>query len=171
MSDVGANSVATLAFEGMDAAGNRALVMGETYKGNERKNNANYAFGAAEVNDRKAYLLGADADWGDSSYNISSQSLTLLGSLDSTTTFSGSIAWSDADNGFKFTLTQGTKSVEYVLGSSYTLSGLSVALDGANGATPTISGLTITANLVPEPATATLSLLALAGLAARRRRR
>ena len=41
----------------------------------------------------------------------------------------------------------------------------------ATGTFVGLKGATITANLVPEPTTATLSLLALAGLAARRRRK
>ncbi len=172
MSGVSENSVATLAFEGTDAAGDRALVMGETYKGTNGGDNHNYAFGTTNANDGKAYLLGADEGWGGQSYNIPARNLTTLGSLDATTTFEGSIAWSESDNGFKFTLTQGgTNAASYLLGSNYTLSGLTVALDGYANATPTISNLTITANLIPEPTTATLSLLALAGLAVRRRRR
>ena len=43
--------------------------------------------------------------------------------------------------------------------------------DGSPGYTTTITKLTTKAVLVPEPTTATLSLLALAGLAARRRRK
>ncbi len=46
-------------------------------------------------------------------------------------------------------------------------------LSGNNGKPYTLSGISVTANVtvIPEPATATLSLLALAGLAARRRRK
>jgi hypothetical protein len=35
----------------------------------------------------------------------------------------------------------------------------------------TVSGISVSANIIPEPATATLSLQALAGLATRRRRK
>ncbi len=46
-------------------------------------------------------------------------------------------------------------------------------LNGNNGNPYTLNGISVTANVtvIPEPATATLSLLALAGLAARRRRK
>lgn len=44
------------------------------------------------------------------------------------------------------------------------------SITGSNGQLYTLSGITMKATGVPEPATATLSLLALAGLAARRRR-
>ena len=47
----------------------------------------------------------------------------------------------------------------------------SKGLDGSNGNLYTVSGIAVSTNIIPEPATATLSLLALAGLAARRRRR
>lgn len=55
------------------------------------------------------------------------------------------------------------------LGENFTLNKIIVSYEGKGGASdyPTISGLTLK---VLEPATATLSLLALAGLAARRRR-
>jgi len=172
MSDVVQNSVATLTFEGSDASGARALVMGETYKGTNGANNANYAFGTGAYNDGDAYLLGSDSGWGGQTYNVAANSLTTLGALTSSATFEGSIKWSDTDNQFKFTLEQGENTASYLLGNKYTLSGLTVALDGkGNAASPKFSNFTITATLVPEPTTATLSLLALAGLAARRRRK
>ena len=54
------------------------------------------------------------------------------------------------------------------IADDFTFTSLGWAVDGAGGATG-ISGINVA--VVPEPATATLSLLALAGLAVRRRRR
>lgn len=53
------------------------------------------------------------------------------------------------------------------------ISGLAFSFDGPNtaGGTPTFSNLKVQYKHVPEPATATLSLLALAGLCTRRRRK
>lgn len=101
-----------------------------------------------------------------------------------TSTISGSIAW----DGDSYAITINSSAVEsavsYDLGiTSFDVSQLVVTIEG--GATPTasddawktatMSNLTIsvasTTPAVPEPATATLSLLALAGLASRRRRK
>lgn len=96
-----------------------------------------------------------------------------------TSTISGSIAW----DGDSFALTLGSSAVEgtlsYDLGiTTLDVTKLMVTIEGGASPTnqstewqtPTMSNLTITSP-IPEPATATLSLLALAGLAARRRRR
>ena len=48
---------------------------------------------------------------------------------------------------------------------------ITYAGDSAHCNIGTLSNIKLTANLVPEPTTATLSLLALAGLASRRRRK
>ena len=100
-----------------------------------------------------------------------------------TTTISGEIAW----DGDSFTLAlyssavgNGNTPFNYDLGiTKLDVSKLMVTLEGGGaekGNTPnndwamgTVSNLKI--NVVPEPTTATLSLLALAGLAARRRRK
>ena len=97
-----------------------------------------------------------------------------------TSTISGSIAW----DGDSFALTLGSSAVEgtlsYDLGiTKLDVTKLMVTIEGGasptNGntawQTPTMSNLTITTSPIPEPTTATLSLLALAGLAARRRRK
>lgn len=56
------------------------------------------------------------------------------------------------------------------MGKNFTLDKISVWGDGANNASNwSVTGMTISS--IPEPTTATLSLLALAGLAARRRRK
>lgn len=96
-----------------------------------------------------------------------------------TTTISGSIAW----DGDTYALTLSSSAVEavmtYDLGlTTLDLSKIVVTLEGGNGENTTgdwamasMSNLTISTPAVPEPTTATLSLLALAGLAARRRRK
>ena len=66
----------------------------------------------------------------------------------------------------------GTATVD--LGKDFILDKIMICGDGANNATGiwTVSAMSVTGStVVPEPTTATLSLLALAGLAARRRRR
>ena len=97
-----------------------------------------------------------------------------------TTTISGTIAW----DGDSYALTLGTSAVSdtitYDLGlTSVDVRKLVVVLEGGDNGnngegwdkTPSVTNLTITGNVIPEPTTATLSLLALAGLAARRRRK
>ena len=82
-------------------------------------------------------------------------------------TISGEIAY--ANDQYVLTLTTGSVTKTLNLGDSVQVNQISIALDGPSNKFPAVSKLTITAP-VPEPATATLSLLALAGLAARRRR-
>jgi len=62
------------------------------------------------------------------------------------------------------------KSIDLVAGDSITMA-LNVTRKSGGGGFVGLSGATITGQLVPEPTTATLSLLALAGLATRRRRK
>lgn len=75
--------------------------------------------------------------------------------------------------------TNGTQEVDFSFGDkSITLASgeqcnfaVTFAKDKGNGSFVGLSGATFSGQVVPEPTTATLSLLALAGLAARRRRR
>lgn len=86
----------------------------------------------------------------------------------------------DADENVVLTLSIGgtavtTPGVATInLGKDFALEGIVVCGDGANStANWNVTSLSVTTNTpsIPEPATATLSLLALAGLAARRRRK
>lgn len=94
-------------------------------------------------------------------------------------TLNTDIAWNADKAQFVATLSYGankTVMTTYDLGTTYSLEKFVFSMDGPNNQTDTISvsGLNITYSIapaVPEPTTATLSLLALAGLAARRRRK
>lgn len=83
------------------------------------------------------------------------------------------IAWNNTEQKFIATISiDGEVARTQILGDSYTLKKISVATAGNNTdwrSQPSFSNMQL--KVVPEPATATLSLLALAGLCARRRRK
>ena len=83
------------------------------------------------------------------------------------------IAWDDTKQKFIATISiDGKVAGTQILGDSYTLEKISVATAGNNTgwrSQPSFSNMQL--KVIPEPATATLSLLALAGLAMRRRRK
>lgn len=89
-------------------------------------------------------------------------------------TLSYDIAWDETASAFVATGKFGESSLGTInLGTSFTLDKVVISLDGGTDGgkahSQTVSAMVVAAHL-PEPATATLSLLALAGLAARRRR-
>lgn len=91
-------------------------------------------------------------------------------------TLNTDIVWDANKSKFVATLSYGankTVMATYDLGTTYSLEKIVFSMDGPNNQTDkmSISGLNITYSIIPEPTTATLSLLALAGLASRRRRR
>lgn len=69
----------------------------------------------------------------------------------------------------------GSNAVDLVAGETYTLNLKITGVNNSKGSVDTNGGFvhvgSISASIIPEPTTATLSLLALAGLAARRRRK
>ena len=86
-------------------------------------------------------------------------------------TLTTEIAWSAEKSQFVATVSYGADKTilnTYDLGKSYSLDKLVFSMDGGS---QKVSNLKIITNTIPEPTTATLSLLALAGLAARRRRK
>lgn len=101
----------------------------------------------------------------------SKQSAIFTASTDITLTTD--IAWDATKSQFVATLSYVTSSdtktqlATYDLGTTYSLDKIVLSFDG--GGTHKFKALTV--KTIPEPATATLSLLALAGLAARRRRK
>ena len=84
-----------------------------------------------------------------------------------------SITWDDVSQKFVATIyVDGTEAGQQTMGDSFVLDKISVATAGNNNSwqsQPSYSNMLL--KVVPEPTTATLSLLALAGLAARRRRK
>ena len=92
-------------------------------------------------------------------------------------TLTNTIKWDASISQFVSTITYGENNTVLGtanLGETFSLEKINLSVDTGsldNSLNAQISGLTITANLVPEPTTATLSLLALCGLAARRRRK
>ncbi len=79
------------------------------------------------------------------------------------------IAYDETVGAFVMTLSTGAVSKKLELGDSVAFDTISFAADA--NATQSFTGLNMKIETVPEPATATLSLLALAGLAVRRRRK
>ena len=95
-----------------------------------------------------ALLKGADV------VKQSSATLTLGQGASTTLTLDKAVTWGDS-----------YKIIALMNGANNAAS-----ITGSNGQLYTLSNITMGATTIPEPATATLSLLALAGLAARRRR-
>ena len=171
------SSMLTVALEGNSGGSAATIVMGY---GHNYSDTDNTNFKSAVVADNSSDVYLFDTTWSDTvagftQYNCTSADL--LGALSTSTSFTGSIAWDDAASGYILTLAQGGESASYNLGSSYEMTGISIALDGNSTNQKKddlrVSDLSITKTSlsVPEPTTATLSLLALAGLAARRRRK
>lgn len=169
------NSMLTVALEGKAGVKAATIMMG--YGHNYSADyNTNFKSAVVANNSSDAYLF--NTTWGDTKTGFTQYNCTnadVLGTLTTSTTFSGEIVWNNSESAYVLTLKQGGVSAEYTLGSSYEMTGISIAMDGDSGNDrkdyPGVSKLSITSITVPEPTAATLSLLALAGLAARRRRK
>ncbi|MGN0828575.1 MAG: PEP-CTERM sorting domain-containing protein [Akkermansia sp.] len=151
------NTVATLTFE--TASVN--VVMGSGAY------DTNIGYGVTNDDSTTGYVVsgGWGVQLGASFKNFSNVTFT----AGTPYTMSGLIS----KGGDNYTMTIDVNGVNYAtvdLGAEFALNGIVFSADGANdvGQGSRLSNLTLTT--VPEPATATLSLLALAGLAARRRR-
>lgn len=72
---------------------------------------------------------------------------------------------------FVGTLALGDKTADINLGESFGVNAITATFDGSGAYVGKVNDMKLTVTTIPEPTTATLSLLALAGLAARRRRR
>ena len=117
---------------------------------------------------KDCYVIGNN--WSGNAVNVSNTS-NIAPITAGAITLSGTISWSDTENQFVLDMIQNDgQNKTFNLGTTVDVKQIGLVLDGGSDTVPTISGLTLTYKAVPEPATATLSLLALAGLAARRKR-
>lgn len=131
-------------------------------------------YGKGEKHPYNTYAFGTQLGWDENTYQddkpVTDQNNLAQDVIVANTpiTLAGIIAW-DGDS-YNMNLSMGDVKVDWDLGASFNLQKVGFWGDGANGTDNVVwSNLKISA--VPEPTTATLSLLALAGLAVRRRRK
>ena len=182
------NSIVSVAFEGNSGGKAATILMG--YGGQyDAAKNTHFKSALLANNSSDVYLFDTSWDTAGNSltqYKCETTTDNRMGALaEGATLFSGEIAWNDTEGAYILTLTQGGIPATFNLGTSYEMTGISIAMDGNSQTWEKdnleVSGLTITkteiiennpgTSPIPEPTTATLSLLALAGLAARRRRK
>ena len=146
-------------------------------------NTQSLTFGHGAYNDNTHLQMGTSTVTNGTFYNMQSQgtggtyvaeeSFSATGwAANTAITLTSTIAWSEDVHGFVATVTYGNGTLLGTtgsLGQTFSLEKISLSVDGASS--QTVSNVQLSAHLVPEPTTATLSLLALAGLAARRRRK
>ncbi|MBQ4636015.1 MAG: PEP-CTERM sorting domain-containing protein [Akkermansia sp.] len=155
------DSVLTLALIG--DTGTSTVVTGMSYKSALR-----YAITDTVAS---SYTFGTEASWGTV---LTGTNLNDSTSGKTSYTLDYTIAWDATAGNYALTIElNGTTVAEDIdLGTdALSYKGLVITTDGGHQGPSyaTLSNLSV--NVVPEPATATLSLLALAGLAARRRRK
>ena len=163
------------------ADGNCALtvsLVGENMVLGTGKGNENWAQGAQalyfELGENKTGFVFADHGVSENvqeSVAASGDNITGATPKSQTATLTGTIAWDVESEQFMLTYTSdkvADTELKVALGATFDVSKIVITSTGAANACASLSKLTLT---VPEPTTATLSLLALCGLAARRRRK
>lgn len=143
----------------------QAITLGTSY----RANAGNILLGTSSAINSTVFSFNSDWESG-TGVVTSSTSITGVATAGSTITISGSTKYNAETGHHVLTLMCGDKSTTLDLGETVDVTRISFGGDGGNNQTNFIvSNLSL--YTVPEPATVTLSLLALAGLATRRRRK
>ncbi len=162
------DSVLTLAL----ANDTGAVVMGKTYADDVRLATTTETGDAVA----RGYAFGGtnnDAQVANTSdYTTLGRNFT----VNETNTVTFTVAYDSAKSEFVGTLTYDGASKSVDLGDSFAVNAITATFDGDRGYLGYVNDIKLTVSTVPppavpEPTTATLSLLALAGLAARRRRK
>ena len=159
------DGVMTLALIGGN--GTDTVVSGMSYRSPLR-------YAVTDATTTNGYTFGSEANWGTV---LSGTNLTASTAGNTSYTLNYDIAWNAEAGCFDLNVSlNGATAATINLGSEdISFSGLTLTTDGGpqGPSYASISNLVLTVEgaTVPEPATATLSLLALAGLAVRRRRR
>lgn len=164
----------TLSFLGINSNGDKAVIA--TGHGGYKELSADAQAAYANVEVGKTGFVFAENSLHDDFIQVLGNQNNIVGGAPAfyTTTLTGVIAWSDTANQFQLTLSSDKTSNTIIpinLGSSFTATDMVITSAGRDESLGKISKINLMVNIVPEPTTATLSLLALAGLAARRRRK
>ena len=168
------NSVLTLAL----ANNNGAVVMGKTY-GNEVRlgtttetGNAvarGYAFGSTNNSGAVANIESYTALKDGAGDNV--EFVVNSGSTVNTNDVTFTVAYNTTLSQFVGTLAYDGYTAKIDLGETFSVNAITATFDGNSSFVGHVNDIQLKVTTVPEPTTATLSLLALAGLASRRRRK
>ena len=167
------DSVLTLAL----ANNNGAVVMGKTYNNEVRLGTTTetgdavargYAFANTNNNGAVANITSFTA-LKDGANNVSF--VVNSGSTVNTNDVTFTVAYNTTLSQFVGTLAYDGYTAKINLGETFSVNAITATFDGDSSFVGHVSDIQLKVTTVPEPTTATLSLLALAGLAARRRRR
>ena len=165
--DNGSNSVLTMA---LASGTNGAVVMGKTY------DDVIYLDSTTETGDSvsRGYAFAGTNNTGQVAEITNERALgaSFTKGEDVANEVTFTVVYDTTKSLFVGTLSAAGETAEIDLGSFFEVNAITATFDGDASYVANVSNisLTVTKN-VPEPATATLSLLALAGLCARRRRR
>lgn len=171
------NSVLTLAL----ASNSGAVVMGKTYNNEVRLGtttetgdavargyafaNTNNSAGVANITSYTALKDGTGADASNVEFRVNS------GDTVNTNEVTFTVAYNTSLSQFVGTLAYADYTADINLGKTFSVNAITATFDGEAAFVGHVNDIQIKVTTIPEPTTATLSLLALAGLAARRRRR
>ena len=169
----GSNSILTLAL----ANNNGAVVMGKTYNDEVRLGTTTetgnavargYAFGSTNNSGAVANITSYTA-LKDGANNVTFD--VNVGDTVNTNDVTFTVAYNTTLSQFVGTLAYDGHTAAINLGETFSVNAITATFDGASAFVGHVNDIQLKVTTVPEPATATLSLLALAGLASRRRRK
>lgn len=167
------DSILTLAL----ANNNGAVVMGKTYDNEVRLGTTTdtgtavargYAFGSTNNSDYVANITSYTTLKDGVGDNVT---FDVNGTTVNTNDVTFTVAYNTTLSQFVGTLAYDGYTAKINLGETFSVNAITATFDGASAFVGHVNDIQLKVTTVPEPTTATLSLLALAGLASRRRRK